>query len=87
MQKLKLEFYRPGLKRITRFFLRVHFIYLLHYLIVFVWWQCLVFNELPFADDWRPFEFEPIVTQETQPSKEQLNAIDLLIDKLDLTEK
>lgn len=48
--------------------------------------QCLVFHELPFADDWRQYEFPPIITPKSQPSHEQMEAIDQLIDKLDLTD-
>lgn len=44
-----------------------------------------MFHELPFADDWRDFEFAPIITPKNQPTSEQLEAIDLLIDKLDLS--
>ena len=44
-----------------------------------------MYHELPFSDDWRQYEFAPIVTPKNQPSQEQLDAIDLLMDKLDLT--
>lgn len=47
--------------------------------------QCLVFHELPFSDDWREFEFAPIITPKYQPTFEQLEIIDRLIDNLDLT--
>lgn len=55
-------------------------------LIYQIFGKCLVYYELPFADDWRQFEFAPIVTSKNQPSQEQLDVIDQLIDKLDLSE-
>lgn len=48
-------------------------------------YECLVFHELPFAEDWRQYEFSPIITPKSKPSAEQVEAIDELIDKLDLS--
>lgn len=44
----------------------------------------MVYNEVPFSDDYRQFEFPPIITSKNQPSDQQLKAIDELIDSFDL---
>jgi len=46
--------------------------------------QCLVFVELPYAEDMTEFVFPPIVSQTRKPTKEQLDSIDALIDNMDL---
>lgn len=46
--------------------------------------QCLVYHELPFADDCRKFLLPPVVSTKHPPSDEQLKAIDDLIDSFDL---
>ena len=46
--------------------------------------QCLVFIELPYAEDMTEFVFPPIVSQTRKPTKEQLDSIDALIDNMDL---
>jgi len=47
-------------------------------------YECLVYHELPFADDYRQFQFSAILTGRTPPSEDQLNAVDELIDQFDL---
>jgi len=46
--------------------------------------QCLVFIDLPYAEDMREFVFPPIVLHSRKPTKEQLDSIDALIDNMDL---
>ncbi|KAJ9590743.1 hypothetical protein L9F63_016259, partial [Diploptera punctata] len=48
-------------------------------------YECLVFAELPYSEDMRQFVFPPILTDKNKPSQEQLDAIDSLIDNMDLT--
>ncbi|XP_069675065.1 X-ray repair cross-complementing protein 5 isoform X2 [Periplaneta americana] len=48
-------------------------------------YQCLVFIELPYSEDMREFIFPPVATEKSKPAKEQLDAIDALIDNMDLT--
>jgi len=43
-----------------------------------------VFIELPYAEDMTEFVFPPIVSQARKPTKEQLDAMDALIDNMDL---
>lgn len=45
----------------------------------------MVFRELPFAEDWRQYEFSPLITPKSKPSSEQMEAIDELISRLDLS--
>ena len=47
--------------------------------------QCLVYVELPYCEDMREFVFPPIVTDKNKPSAEKMDAIDALIDSMDLT--
>ena len=55
--------------------------------------QCLYYNEVPFAEDLRTFQFGSLPTKEETtgpnnkkftPTEEQLDAIDGLIDNMDL---
>lgn len=54
--------------------------------------QCLVYNELPFAEDVRQFTFSSLPVEESndanrkfEPSAKQLSAIDQLITDMDLS--
>jgi len=46
--------------------------------------QCLVFIDLPYAEDMTEFVFPPIVSHNRKPTKEQLDSIDAIIDNMDL---
>lgn len=45
--------------------------------------QCLVFHELPYGDE---FRWPGLVPLEPQPTAQQLDAVDRLIDRLDLSQ-
>ncbi|XP_067009130.2 X-ray repair cross-complementing protein 5 [Anabrus simplex] len=46
--------------------------------------ECLVYVELPYSEDIREFIFPSLTTENNKPTQEQLNAVDFLIDNMDL---
>jgi uncharacterized protein YbbC (DUF1343 family) len=43
-----------------------------------------VFIELPYSEDMREFVFPPIISDNNKPTKEQLDAVDALIENMGL---
>ncbi|XP_062520922.1 X-ray repair cross-complementing protein 5-like [Corticium candelabrum] len=48
-------------------------------------YECLIFTQLPFAEDVRQYTFASLDTKKHEPSEEQKTAIDDLITSMDLT--